>query len=90
MPYGNPPAAETDGLIGCAQLAPGLHRVGITVIIVTDSMCFHSVKVAVFAAGVPANVPFDIVPVADNSIDATNVVTSRFANASIFNLWESL
>ncbi|MBW4566815.1 MAG: DUF4392 domain-containing protein [Tolypothrix carrinoi HA7290-LM1] len=81
MPYGNPPAAETDGPIGCAQLAAGLHRVGIPVIIVTYSMCFHAVKIAVFAAGVPANVPFDIVPVADNSIDAI---------ASILNLWESL
>jgi hypothetical protein len=81
MPYGNPPAAETDGPIGCAQLAAGLHRVGITVRIVTDSMCFHAVKVAVIAAGVPANVAFDIVPVADNSNDAI---------ASILNLWESL
>ena len=81
MPYGNPPAAETDGPIGCAQLAAGLHRVGIPVRIVTDSMCFHAVKIAVFAAGVPANVPFDIVPVADNSNDAI---------ASILNLWESL
>jgi hypothetical protein len=37
MPYGNLPADETDGPIGCAQLAAGLHRVGIPVIIVTDS-----------------------------------------------------
>ena len=81
MPYGNPPAAETDGPIGCAQLAAGLHRVGIPVRIVTDSMCFQAVKIAVLAAGVPANVPFDIVPVADNSNDAI---------ASILNLWESL
>ncbi len=81
MPYGNPPAAETDGPIGCAQLAAGLHRVGIPVRIVTDSLCFGAVKIAVKAAGVPANVPFDIVPVADNSNDAL---------ASILDLWESL
>ena len=82
MPYGNPPAAETDGPVGCAQLAAGLDRVGIPVRIVTDSLCFEAVKIAVFTAGVSANISFDIVPV-----DANNY---NDLIASILNLWESL
>ncbi len=83
LPHGKPPAPETDGPIGCALLAAGLYRVGVNVRIVTDSLCFRAVKMAVLAAGVPASVPFDIVPV---EVTAGNhqVVTS------LLKIWESL
>ncbi|KOP25965.1 hypothetical protein AMR41_11895 [Hapalosiphon sp. MRB220] len=82
LPYGNPPAPETDGPIGCALLAAGLMRAGISVRIVTDSFCFRIVKIAVQAAGVTAEIPFDIVP-----IEATK---NQQAVSSLLNLWEFL
>ena len=64
LPHTNPPVAETDGLIGSAQLAASLICLGIKVRIVTDSYCFPAVKSAVVAAGVLySNIEFDIVPV---------------------------
>ena len=82
LPYTNPPAPETDGPIGCALLAAGLSRVGIPVRIITDSLCFRTVKVAVQAAGVTAEIPFDIVPV--------ETTKNQQAVASLLKLWESL
>ncbi|MEO0835739.1 MAG: glutamate cyclase domain-containing protein [Cyanobacteria bacterium J06642_3] len=82
VPRGNPPAAETDGPIGCAHLAAGLLRVGIPVRLVTDPLCLNAVKVAAVAAGISANVPVDVVPV-----DA--ISTEDPAVASIVNSWRS-
>ncbi|NEO98269.1 MAG: DUF4392 domain-containing protein [Symploca sp. SIO2E9] len=82
VPHGNPPAAETDGPIGCAHLAAGLHRVGIPVRLVTDPLCLNAVKVAAHAAGVPTQVPFDVVPVDAASVKDPSVT-------SILNLWQS-
>jgi D-glutamate cyclase len=67
LPHTNPPVAETDGLIGSAQLATCLVRIGIQVRIVTDSYCFPAVKSAVVAAGTLDNIEFDVVPVAPNT-----------------------
>ena len=63
IPHGTPPAAETDGPIGCAHLAAGLQRAGIPVRLVTDPLCLNAVKTAARAAGVSTQVPCDVVPV---------------------------
>ncbi|MFH7025413.1 MAG: DUF4392 domain-containing protein [Heteroscytonema crispum UTEX LB 1556] len=81
LPDGNPPAPETDGLIGCAQLAAGLNRAGIPVRIVTDDLCINAVKTAVVAADA-ASIPFDIVPV-------EKVRSHQQSVAALLNLWES-
>ncbi|WP_231510243.1 DUF4392 domain-containing protein [Fischerella sp. PCC 9605] len=83
LPYANPPAPETDGPIGCALLAAGLLRAGVPVRIVTDSLCFRAVKIALLAAGVPASIPFDIVPV-ETTTGNHQVVSS------LLNFWDSL
>ena len=82
IPHGNPPAAENDGPIGCAHLAAGLLRVGIPVRLVSDPLCLNAVKVAVRAAGITAEVPYDVVPVDATGIEDPSV-------ASILNLWQS-
>ncbi len=82
VPRGNPPAAETDGPIGCAHLAAGLLRVGIPVRLVTDPLCLNAVKVAVQAAGISDRVPCDVVPVDAESVEDPSV-------ASIVNSWRS-
>ncbi|MGB3653666.1 MAG: DUF4392 domain-containing protein [Rivularia sp. (in: cyanobacteria)] len=80
MPYGNPPCPETDGPIGCALLAASLFEVGIPVRIVTDSLCFQTVKTAVIAAGYH-DIPIDIVAVGS---DRQHSVTS------LLEFWKSL
>lgn len=83
VPRGNPPAAETDGPIGCAHLAAGLERVGIPVRLVTDPLCLNAVKVAAQAAGISAQVPFDVVPVDAGSVEDASVssIVSSWQNA---------
>jgi len=82
VPRATPPAAETDGPIGCAHLAAGLLKAGVPVRLVTDPLCLNAVKVAARAAGISAEVPVDVVPV-----DATSVEDPLVA--SIINLWQS-
>lgn len=82
VPHGTPPAAETDGPIGCAHLAAGLLRVGIPVRLVTDPLCLNAVKVAARAAGISAEVPCDVVPVDAASGEDPSV-------SSILNVWQS-
>ncbi|AOY78505.1 DUF4392 domain-containing protein [Moorena producens JHB] len=82
VPHGTPPAAETDGPIGCAHLVAALLRVGIPVRLVTDPLCLNAVKVAARAAGIPAQVPFDVVPVDAASAEDPSV-------SSIVNSWQS-
>ncbi|WP_287243476.1 MULTISPECIES: glutamate cyclase domain-containing protein, partial [unclassified Okeania] len=82
VPRGNPPAAETDGPIGCAHLAAGLLRVGIPVPLVTDPLCLNAVKVAAQAAGISDQVSVDVVPVNAASVEDPSV-------ASIVNAWQS-
>ncbi|MBO1347108.1 MAG: DUF4392 domain-containing protein [Hormoscilla sp. GUM202] len=82
IPHGTPPAAENDGPIGCAHLAAGLLRVGIPVRLVTDNLCLNAVKVAARAAGIPAQIPCDVVPVDAASVEDPSV-------SSIVNSWQS-
>ena len=82
VPRSTPPAAETDGPIGCAHLAAGLLRVGIPVRLVTDPLCLNAVKVAAQAAGISDQVPVDVVPVEAASVEDPAV-------ASIMNAWRS-
>ncbi|MGB3514258.1 MAG: glutamate cyclase domain-containing protein [Microcoleaceae cyanobacterium] len=82
IPHGTPPAAENDGPIGCAHLAAGLQRAGVPVRLVTDRLCLNAVKTAARAAGISANVPFDVVPVDAVSAEDPSV-------ASIIKLWKS-
>ena len=82
VPRGNPPAAETDGPIGCAHLAAGLQRVGIPVRLVTDPLCLNAVKVAAKAAGISENISCDVVPVDAVSLEDSSV-------ASIVDSWKN-
>lgn len=82
LPYGEPPAAETDGPVGCAQLAAAFLQVGVPVRIVTDSLCFNAVRSAVLAAGISPNIPFDVIPVDTASQNGDSV-------SSVLHFWES-
>ena len=83
MPNGNPPCPETDGPIGSALLAATLLNIGIPVRIVTDSLCYQTVKTAVNAAGIYSNIPFDIVAVGE-------VKENQHSVASLLEFWKSL
>ena len=86
MPNGNPPCPETDGPIGSALLAATLHELGIPVRIVTDSLCYQTVKTAVVAAGIskdiPNDIPLDIVAVGE-------VKENQHSVASLLEFWKS-
>ncbi|MEQ9237617.1 glutamate cyclase domain-containing protein [Coleofasciculus sp. E2-BRE-01] len=82
IPHGTPPAAENDGPIGCAHLAAGLQRVGVPVRLVTDPLCLNAVQTAARAAGIPANLPYDVVPVDAASAEDPSV-------SSIVKFWQS-
>jgi D-glutamate cyclase len=79
---GNPPAPETDGIPGCAMLAIGLLNADIPVRIVTDSLCFRAVQVALKAGGVPSHIPFDVIPV-------ENTQQNQQSISVLLNLWET-
>ncbi|AFY54459.1 hypothetical protein Riv7116_1919 [Rivularia sp. PCC 7116] len=83
MPYGNPPCPETDGPIGCALLAAGLIEVGIPVRIVTDALCYQTVKTALLAAGIFQDIPFDIV-------DLREVKGNQNSVTSLLEFWKTL
>ncbi len=88
LPHNNPPAAETDGIVGCAQLAAGLNKLGIPVRIVTGSPCLAAVKIAVFATGISTEIAFDVV-----SVDVIAVSESQenfYDIISLLKLWESM
>jgi len=82
VPHGTPPAAETDGPIGCAHLAAGIQRAGIPVRLVTDPLCLNAVKVAAWAAGVSTDVACDVVPIDAASTEDPSV-------SSILKCWQS-
>lgn len=82
VPRATPPAAETDGPIGCAHLAAGLQRVGIPVRLVTDPLCLNAFKVAAQAAGISTEVAYDVVPVNATSLEDPSI-------AGIVNAWQN-
>ncbi len=82
MPNGNPPCPETDGPIGSALLAATLHELGISVRIVTDSLCSQTVKTAVVAAGISEDIPLDIVAVGE-------VKQNQHSVTSLLEFWKS-
>ncbi len=55
----DPPAAETDGPVGAAQLAAALARAGVPARLVTDTLCRGAVAAAARAAGV-GQLPIDV------------------------------
>jgi hypothetical protein len=59
VPHGSPPAAETDGPLGAALLARGMHALGIPCRLATDAPCRAACAAALAAAGV-ASVAFDV------------------------------
>jgi hypothetical protein len=83
MPNGNPPCPETDGPIGSALLAASLLQVGISVRIVTDSLCYQTVKTAVIEAGISGNIPFDVVAVGE-------VKEKQYSVTSLLEFWKTL
>ncbi len=60
VPGADPPAAETDGPIGAAQVAAALVALGGRVRILTDESCVPVLKAAIDAAGL--EVPIDAAP----------------------------
>jgi D-glutamate cyclase len=88
LPHNNPPAAETDGIVGCAQLAAGLNKLGIPVRIVTGSPCLTAVKSAVFATGISTEIAFDVVSVDVISVSESPENPSEVT--SLLKLWESM
>ncbi len=53
IPRGEPPAAETDGPLGSLVLAAALLRVGVRVVVITDSMCSPALRAAAAALNFP-------------------------------------
>jgi len=58
VPFGNPPAAETDGPAGAALLALGLTGAGLSCRLATDTLCQSACRAALDAAGA-RGVPID-------------------------------
>lgn len=81
LPHASPAAAETDGPVGCAQLATGLTLAGIPVRIVTDSLCFPTVQTAIVAAGISSQIVFDIIPTQSGGYHQVT---------SLLNRWETM
>lgn len=75
MPWADPPAAETDGPVGAAELAVGLREAGVPVRIATDSRCADVVRTALAAAGPSRDIPVDVVP----AIDAEEAIAALAA-----------
>ncbi|MGB7588780.1 MAG: glutamate cyclase domain-containing protein [Solirubrobacterales bacterium] len=78
MPWANPPAAETDGPIGAAELATGLSRAGWPVRIVTDSRCANAARAALDAVEPDHDVPLDVVPDAPDAEDAIESLIAHY------------
>ena len=91
MPYGKPPCPENDGIVGCAFLAASLSELGIPIRIVTDSLCYLTVKTAVMAAGISRNIPLDIVAIGEVSVsEAMLKAYPQYSVTSLLEFWKSL
>ena len=58
VPGGDPPAAETDGPAGAAQLAAAFNQIGLSCRLATDTICQSACRAALDAAGA-GTVPID-------------------------------
>lgn len=83
MPNSNPPLPENDGIIGSVSLVAGLFEIGIPVRIVTDSLCFQTVKAAVLAAEIFGDIPIDIVAVGEAR-------ENQYSITSLLEFWKTL
>jgi len=83
IPNGTPPAAETDGPIGCAHLAAGLFRAGVAVRLVADSWCQGAVWQAALAAGVSPVMPIDVLSVKDGKTQTQSETFSQSSQSSL-------
>jgi hypothetical protein len=79
IPAASPPAAETDGPLGAAQLAAAVRLLGGRVRLLTDEPCAPVVRAALRAAGVDAEV--DAAPL-DGFDDWAGPAAQRYAHAS--------
>jgi D-glutamate cyclase len=68
IPSAAPPAAETDGPVGAAQVAAAIDLIGGSVRVLTDEPCASAVQAALAAANIRALV--DIAPLPDRVGDA--------------------
>lgn len=57
------PAAETDGIVGAAHLARAFTNLGISVSVLTDSLCYKPVKTALQGCNVEIVTPIQQIPV---------------------------
>ncbi|HSS03597.1 MAG TPA: glutamate cyclase domain-containing protein [Solirubrobacterales bacterium] len=78
IPWAEPPAAETDGPIGSAELAVGLTAAGWSARVVTDEQCADAVRASLEAAGTGVDIPLDVVPVSAGARDAVGSLISRY------------
>jgi D-glutamate cyclase len=83
MPWADPPAAETDGPVGTAELAVGLSRAGSSVRVVTDEPCARAVGVALGVAGSSDEIPLDVVPVSEGSQPAIDTLIARYRDEAL-------
>lgn len=75
------PAAETDGIIGTAHIARAFTNLGISVSVVTDSLCYKQVKTALQACNVEIVTPIQQIPVGktiDEYNDIINITINKW------------
>jgi len=77
MPWATPPAPETDGPIGTAELAIGLSNAEASVRVATESRCAEVVRLALAAAKPEHDIPVDVIPDADATA-MINGLASRY------------
>src|SRR5262249_23943801 len=70
IPMAQPPAGETDGLLGALFLARALTPAGNRVTIITDPFCTSALEAALDAAGLAESVPLVVLPRASDAMSA--------------------
>lgn len=82
IPGADPPAAETDGIIGTVHLASGLLNIGIPVRIATDDYCLPAVLQAVKSVDLEEEIDIDSVPVGRKSFDRIQSIEKQWQVSS--------
>lgn len=78
IPLGKPPAAETDGPPGAAQLAAGFIENGVPVRLITDSFCQTAVQAATDGTHCPTSVKVELFDQIKN-LDVTHFISIETA-----------